>query len=205
MNIKTFEDKLCDIIENAKKIAVKIFVIEKDFFKGDKKYLNGTGFFLDQNHIVTNFHVIEDADKIKIGMYQKKQLISVEIVGFDVYYDIAILKIHDCNISLLKCNSKNLKEGQIVLSIGMPFGLDFSSSIGMISSLNHCIKLENGNVIKEVIQIDEKLLPGCSGGPLINMNSEIIGLNTLMFMEDKVSFALKIDFVMEIANKIIGK
>lgn len=198
-----WDEKICNIIDIAKKVTVKIFVVKNNLLYGKSVYLNGTGFLFDYEYILTNYHVVESADQIKVGLYFKNELISVKLVGFDSYSDIAVLKITKLNINLLELNANNLREGQLVLSIGMPYGLEFSSNLSIISSLEHSLKLDNGSIINRVIQIDEKLIPGCSGGPLINMNSEIIGMNTIMFMEDKISFALRIDFVLEIVNNII--
>lgn len=81
----------------------------------------------------------------------------------------------------------------------MPFGLDFCSTIGIISSLNHSLKNEYGNIISEVIQVDNTINPGNSGGPLLNTMGDIIGMNTLsIYDSNKISFALKIDFIKEI-------
>lgn len=165
----------------------------------------GTGFYFKENYILTNYHVIEGFDEIKVGFYKSEELFNVEIVGFDIYLDICILKTSNSVSNLLKCNSTHLKEGLIVVSVGMPQGLDFTSTIGMISSLNHGIRLENGSIINDVIQLNTFLTEGNSGGPLLNMNSEIIGINCLsLFNKDKISFALKINFVIKIAEKLIN-
>lgn len=88
----------------------------------------------------------------------------------------------------------------------MPFGLDFCSTIGIISSLNHSLKNEYGNIISEVIQIDNTINPGNSGGPLLNIEGNIIGMNTLsIYDSNNVSFALKIDFIKEIIGDKIDE
>lgn len=77
--------------------------------------------------------------------------------------------------------------------------VDFCSTIGIISSLNHSLKNEYGNIISEVIQVDNTINPGNSGGPLLNTMGDIIGMNTLsIYDSNKISFALKIDFIKEI-------
>ena len=106
--------------------------------------------------------------------------------------------------SFLKINSYQIKEGDVVVTMGMPYGLEFTSSIGIISSLEHSLRLENNSVIDEVIQLDANLSPGNSGGPLVNLNNEVIGITTLSLLEGcNIAFAIKIEFVMDIVNNII--
>lgn len=204
MYIEKIQNELFDIISTSKKIVVKIFVIKRNKIHIKKKKLSGSGFYIKNDYIVTNFHVIKKADKVIVESYDKNKYIA-KIVGFNETYDICILK---CNKSLKKpliCNSDNLKEGQIAVAIGMPMGLEFTSTIGFISSLSHSIILNNDEIFNEIIQFSGKLTPGNSGGPLINSNLEVIGMNTYsLFLDDDISFAIKINFVLKIANEIIN-
>ncbi len=202
MNI---QENICGAIEDAKKVVVKIFCFKKTFFNKESHWLKGTGFYFKKNYILTNYHVIEGFNKIKIGIFNHEELFDAEIVGFDKYLDICVLKTLKSTKYLLSCDSSKLREGLLVISMGMPQGLEYTSNIAMISSLNHCISLENNVVINDVIQLNAFLSQGYSGSPLLNIFSEIIGMNTLsLFNKDNISFALKIDFVLNIANNIIN-
>lgn len=205
MGLDQIQNEFYTIINSSKNIVVKIFVIKKILFNIKKKELAGTGFYIKNNYIVTNFHVIRKADEVIIESYDKTKY-SAKIIGYDEIYDICILKCSKTNFKLLKCNSKYLKEGQFAIAMGMPMGLEFTPTIGVISSLSHSIKLSNGELFDEIIQFSGKLTSGNSGSPLINNNLEIIGMNTYsLFEEDDISFAIKIDFVLKIANKILNE
>lgn len=200
------QQKICDTIDNAKKITVKIIGFKRTWFKRETKFIAGSGFYFKKNYILTNYHVIEGFYKIKIGVYGDTELFDAKVIGHDKYLDICVLETSRSTKFLLRCNSHDLKEGYLVVSMGMPQGLEFTSTIGMISSLNHSIHLENNEVITEVIQLNNYLSLGNSGGPLLNIYSEIIGMNTLsLFNTDNISFAIKINFVLKIANNIINE
>lgn len=205
MNI---ENKIITTIENAKQNVVKITTSKKKGFlkTTTTNKLCGSGFFLKNNYIITNAHVVENTDNLKIELINGKKY-SPTIIGKNIDYDICILKIKPLkSVKLLKFNSKDLKTGNIVISIGMPFGLDFSSTMGIISSLDHSLKNEYGKIIPNVIQIDNTINPGNSGGPLLNLKGEIIGMNTIsIYDSNNISFALKMDLVESVANNILKK
>lgn len=194
------ENRIISTIEKGKNNVVKIITTKTKglFHKKISNEICGSGFFVKKNYILTNYHVIEKLNIIQVELIDGSIYLA-KIVFEDKYYDICVLKINYEKNSLLKLSSKNLKEGNIVISIGMPFGLDFCSTIGIISSLNHSLKNEYGNIISEVIQVDNIINPGNSGGPLLNTMGDIIGMNTLsIYDSNKISFALKIDFIKEI-------
>ncbi|MBR6993667.1 MAG: trypsin-like peptidase domain-containing protein [Methanobrevibacter sp.] len=164
----------------------------------------GTGFLFKENYIITNFHIVENSEKIEVKTYMQNEYETAEIIGFDKINDICVLKSSKYNSNILKFSSNKLNEGEIVITIGMPYGLDYTSTIGIISSLNHSIRLEDNSILNDVIQTNMKLHPGNSGGPLVNLNCTVIGMNTMILNEyDNISFALKIDYVIDIAEKII--
>ena len=196
--------KISEVIEEMKKSVVKIVIYKKHFFKKDSWEVQGTGFFFKKNYILTNFHVIEKSKFIKVGLYLKDELWDAQVVGFDKNADICVLKVSIFNEHLLKMSSSYLREGDIVITTGMPHGLEFTSSIGIISSLNHALRLDNGSIIDEVIQFDANLSPGNSGGPLVNINCEVVGMSTLSLdFQSTISFALKINFIMDIVENIL--
>jgi len=141
----------------------------------------GSGFFIDtEGHIATNFHVIQNAEKLEVTIYGKTESYKATVVGADPMNDLAILKI-DCPADachpLKLGTSDSLKVGQRVLAIGNPFGLERTLTTGIISSLGRTIE-SRGGVIDEVIQTDAAINPGNSGGPLLNSRGEVIGVNT---------------------------
>ena len=144
----------------------------------------GSGFVWDdQGHIVTNFHVIYQANRIEVILSDHKPY-NARIVGTAPNYDLAVLKI-DAPKELLKPvsigNSKSLRVGQKALSIGNPFGLDYSLTTGVVSALGRSMKSVGGRKIHDVIQTDAAINPGNSGGPLVNLRGEIIGINVAIF------------------------
>jgi len=143
----------------------------------------GSGVVIDKKgHIVTNYHVIRDAERLEVTLYDKETY-EAERVGIDPINDIAVLKI-DCPEEKLYPvqlgRSDDLKVGQKVLAIGNPFGLDQTLTTGIISSLQRTLRTDFG-LIEDVIQTDAAINPGNSGGPLLNRRGEVIGINTAIF------------------------
>ncbi|MGH9339292.1 MAG: S1C family serine protease [Acidobacteriota bacterium] len=153
------------------------------FFEPIPKEGVGSGFIVDDNgHIVTNHHVIQNAEKIEVTLADKSRY-DAEIVGADPINDIAVLKIEvsDSKLRPIKLgNSDGLKVGQKVLAIGNPFGLERTLTTGIISSLGRTLESRYG-VIDGVIQTDAAINPGNSGGPLLNTRGEVVGINTAIF------------------------
>ena len=148
----------------------------------------GSGVVIDKKgHIVTNYHVIRDAERLEVTLYDK-EIYEAERVGIDPINDIAVLKI-DCPEEKLYPvqlgRSDDLKVGQKVLAIGNPFGLDQTLTTGIISSLQRTLRTDFG-LIEDVIQTDAAINPGNSGGPLLNRRGEVIGINTAIINPDDI-------------------
>ena len=170
----------------------------------------GSGFFWDdQGHIVTNFHVIYQADRIEVVLSDKESY-EAKIIGMSPEHDLAVLKIK-APASLLKPipigNSKTLKVGQKALSIGNPFGLDYSLTTGVISALGRSMRTIGGRSISDVIQTDAAINPGNSGGPLLDSSGNLIGVNTLIYSPSGASagigFAIPVDIVKRVVPQLI--
>lgn len=143
---------------------------------------SGSGSILDKSgHILTNYHVIEGASYVSVTLYDGSQF-TAELVGADPENDTAIIKIDAPAGQLVPVrfgDSSGLRVGQKVLAIGNPFGLERTLSVGIVSSLNRTLPGRvRGYVIKDVIQIDAALNRGNSGGPLLNNQGYLIGMNT---------------------------
>lgn len=171
----------------------------------------GSGFVWDrQGRIVTNYHVISDASRVRVTMADNSTWKAV-LVGAAPDKDIAVLQI-DAPSHLLQPiaigSSKDLLVGQKVFAIGNPFGLDQTITSGIISALNREIKAVTGRVIRGVIQTDAAINPGNSGGPLLDSAGRLIGVNTAIYSPSGayagIGFAVAVDVVNEIVPQIIA-
>jgi S1-C subfamily serine protease len=153
----------------------------ESFFSVARVEGSGSGSVLDQQgHILTNYHVIEGARDIVATLYSG-QSHRATIIGIDPDNDIAVIKIEAPPESLFPIewgDASRLKVGQRIYAIGNPFGFERTMSTGIISSLNRQLPSRNERTIKSVIQIDAALNQGNSGGPLINSQGRLIGMNT---------------------------
>ena len=140
----------------------------------------GSGFILDRaGHVLTNFHVIADANRIEVKT-SDKHTYKATIVGSDKTHDLALLQISAPNLQpVTLADSSDLVVGQKVYAIGNPFGLNGTMTRGIISSIRS-IKGPEGAPIEDAIQTDAAINPGNSGGPLLNSRGEVIGINTLI-------------------------
>jgi len=160
----------------------------------------GSGIIIDkQGHILTNYHVVDHARRLKVTLHDGKTF-NAKVIGTDKLTDLAVLEIenHDNNSidsipSVELGDSGNLKVGQIVIAVGNPFGLTGGPTVttGIISSLNRNIEFEDG--ILELVQTDAAINPGNSGGPLVNTNGEVIAINTA-----KIPYAHGIGFAVPV-------
>ncbi|MCK7595981.1 trypsin-like peptidase domain-containing protein [Microbulbifer sp. CAU 1566] len=171
----------------------------------------GSGFIWDeQGHVVTNFHVIEEARKITITLQDRSEW-SAELVGTAPEKDLAVLKI-DAPRELLKPlaagNSATLAVGRKVLAIGNPFGLDTTLTTGVVSALGREIDAAGNRTIRNVIQTDAAINPGNSGGPLLDSSGRLIGVNTAIYSPSGASvgigFAIPVDTVKKIVPELIA-
>ena len=140
----------------------------------------GSGFILDRaGHVLTNFHVIADANRIEVKTSDKRTY-KATIVGSDKIHDLALLQINAPNLQpVTLSDSSDLAVGQKVYAIGNPFGLNGTMTRGIISSIRS-IRGPEGSPIEDAIQTDAAINPGNSGGPLLNSRGEVIGINTLI-------------------------
>ncbi|MEK6764828.1 MAG: trypsin-like peptidase domain-containing protein [Planctomycetota bacterium] len=172
---------------------------------------SGSGFLWDnKGHIVTNFHVIYEADEIEVNMQNGKSY-DATIVGADPDHDLAVLQINASNLNILPVmigSSNDLRVGQKVLAIGNPFGLDSTLTTGIISALGRTIQSMTNRYIHDVIQTDAAINPGNSGGPLLDSFGRLIGVNTAIISPSGtysgVGFAVPVDTVNRVVTKLIN-
>ena len=170
----------------------------------------GSGFVYDSlGHIVTNYHVIEDAVGVEV-FFPDRSSFKAEIVGSDPYADLAVLEIDPGNKTLkplILGNSSSLRVGQPVIAIGNPYGFAASLTSGVISQLKRCIPSPEGRLIPNVIQFDAAVNPGSSGGPLLDYSGRIIGVTTAIYSETGefagIGFAIPSNTVAKVVRSII--
>jgi S1-C subfamily serine protease len=141
----------------------------------------GSGFVLDKaGHVLTNYHVVEGANRGVEVMLSNKRRYAAKVVGTDKVHDLALLQIDAPNLQpVTLADSTQLNVGQKVYAIGNPFGLSGTMTRGIISSIRD-IRGSEGAPIGDAIQTDAAINPGNSGGPLLNSRGEVIGINTMI-------------------------
>jgi len=141
----------------------------------------GSGFILDKSgHVLTNYHVIDGANRGIEVMLSNKRRYEARVVGADKVHDLALLQISAPDLQpVTLANSSNLQVGQQVYAIGNPFGLAGTMTQGIISAIRP-IRNADGAPIEDAIQTDAAINPGNSGGPLLNSQGEVIGINTMI-------------------------
>jgi S1-C subfamily serine protease len=171
---------------------------------------SGSGFIWDeQGHVVTNFHVVENASRFKVTLADQSVWDAVGI-GAAPDRDLAVLRIDapaDRLRPLLVGTSRDLEVGQKVFAIGNPFGLDQTLTTGVISGLGRQIKSRTGRMIDGVIQTDAAINPGNSGGPLLDSRGRLIGVNTAIYSPSGASagigFAIPVDTLQRVVPQVL--
>ena len=164
----------------------------------------GSGFIISPDgYILTNNHVIADADEILVRLADRSEL-KAKLVGTDPRSDVALLKIDGKDLPVLKLGkSQDLKAGQWVVAIGSPFGFDHTVTQGIVSAIGRSLPNEN---YVPFIQTDVPINPGNSGGPLFNLAGEVVGINSQIYTRSGgfmgVSFAIPIDVAMDVSNQL---
>ncbi|ROM58098.1 serine peptidase [Pseudomonas poae] len=164
----------------------------------------GSGFIISPDgYILTNNHVIADADEILVRLADRSEL-KAKLIGTDPRSDVALLKIDGKDLPVLKLGkSQDLKAGQWVVAIGSPFGFDHTVTQGIVSAIGRSLPNEN---YVPFIQTDVPINPGNSGGPLFNLAGEVVGINSQIYTRSGgfmgVSFAIPIDVAMDVSNQL---
>lgn len=188
--------------------------LRRDFFSFRAMEIpqgTGSGFIWDdKGHVVTNFHVIQDARRAEVTLADQSTW-PAELVGYAVEKDLAVLRI-DAPPDSLKAirlgTSNDLEVGRTVLAIGNPFGFDQTLTTGIVSALGREIKSVAGIPIRDVIQTDAAINPGNSGGPLLDSAGRLIGVNTAIVSPSGgyagVGFAIPVDTVHWVVSDLIA-
>jgi S1-C subfamily serine protease len=185
-----------------------------DFYRFDVQQIpqgTGSGFVWDEaGHIVTNFHVIRDADAAQVTLSDQTTL-KARYVGGSQDKDLAVLRVEAPRGRLKPLpigTSRDLAVGQRTFAIGNPFGLDQTLTTGIVSALGREIRSQNDRAIRDVIQTDAAINPGNSGGPLLDSSGRLIGVNTAIFSPSGayagIGFAIPVDTVSWVVPELIA-
>lgn len=164
----------------------------------------GSGFIISSDgYIVTNAHVVDDAKTVTVRLTDKREL-EAEIVGSDKLSDVALLKVKADNLPTVQLgDSDKLDVGQWVVAIGAPFGLDHTATQGIVSALSRSLPTET---YVPFIQTDAAVNPGNSGGPLFNLQGQVVGVNSQIYSRSGgymgVSFAIPINVVKNVTDQL---
>lgn len=167
----------------------------------------GSGFVIDgDGYILTNYHVIADADQVLVRFKDRREL-EADVVGFDERSDLALLKVDGKNLPVVRIgSSEQLRVGEWVLAIGAPFGFESTVTAGIVSAKGRSLPREN---YVPFIQTDVAINPGNSGGPLLNLEGEVVGINSQILSRSGgfmgLSFAIPIDMAMDVVDQLREK
>lgn len=165
----------------------------------------GSGFIVsDDGHILTNAHVVADADEVTVRLTDRREF-QAKVIGADARTDVAVIKIDAKDLPTVKIGDpQRLQTGQWVLAIGSPFGLENSATAGIVSATARAV---GGESFVPFIQTDVAVNPGNSGGPLFNLHGEVVGINSMIFSRTGgymgLSFAIPIDEAINVRDQLI--
>ncbi len=200
-----YEEKVINAIEKIKKSVVRIDAWSNE---GKPRELGSGVVFTKEGHIITNAHVIKDAETINITFFDGKKKVGI-LIDYSDQYDIAVLKVDPSNLNIVPADfgdASSLRMGQTVIAIGNPLNFGWTATIGIVSGLNRNIKADN-RIYENLIQTDAAINRGNSGGPLINLNGQVIGINTLVYRgrsgAEGMGFAITSNRARYVANDIL--
>lgn len=200
----SFSTMIIQAVDKTKNAVVKI-----DVYKTDKGRLrpagSGSGFIFSSDGLIfTNCHVVDGAERIMVSLLNENEIEAV-LIGKDPDTDLAILKIYTQGYSVAKLgDASQLQIGQFVIAIGNPYGYQHTVTTGVVSALGRTLQTQSGKMVDNVIQSDAALNPGNSGGPMINTDGEVIGVNTAVIQGAQgLSFSVDINTAKEIARQLI--
>jgi len=205
------QDTVTAIFSNNKQSVVYVDVLKvmQTPFGTISQEASGSGFIVSEDgYIVTNDHVVSDSTNITIVLFDGEEF-QANLKGADPLNDVAVIKINAPNAlrPVQVGDSDDLTAGDFVVAIGSPFRLQNTITFGIVSALNRQLTSQGGFVIEKVIQTDAAVNPGNSGGPLINLDGNVIGINTAIISQsggsEGIGFAIPINTVKKIYTQLI--
>jgi putative serine protease PepD len=207
---------IADIYRRSARGVVQVIATQvssdSPFFGPQETSASGSGFVIDKaGHIITNYHVVEGAREIQVN-FSGNDRMDAKVIGSDPSTDIAVLQIDAQARALTPLplgDSDVVSVGDAVIAIGNPFSLERTVTAGIVSALQRRITAPDGFAIDEVIQTDAAINRGNSGGPLLNANGEVIGVNAQIETETGgnvgIGFAIPISTVKEVVSQLIDE
>jgi serine protease Do len=170
----------------------------------DERRSSGSGFLIrEDGYLVTNAHVVGDAERIQVRLSDGRRF-DARLVGLDERVDLALLKIEATGLPVaLLGDSNRTRVGEFVLALGHPFGLEQTVSFGIVSRKGTPIQVASPGF--EFIQTDAAVNPGNSGGPLVNMAGEVVGVNTMAAVNGTIGFAIPVNLVKALLPQLAEK
>jgi serine protease Do len=181
----------------------------RDFFGGERiQPGTGSGFIISPDgYVVTNYHVVEESRKVEVTLTDGRKF-TARVVNGNKDADVAVIKIKANNLPVAQLgDSSKLRQGDWVVAIGNPYGFDHSVTAGVVSAVGRRIDDENGGTLAtgDLIQTDAAINSGNSGGPLINMEGKVIGINTAIIpYAQGLGFAISINSVKDTLKDIVN-
>jgi serine protease Do len=177
--------------------------------RGERTRGQGSGVIVDaeKGYVVTNFHVIQEASALNVTLADGRDIDEVKIVGYDVLTDLAVLQINVGKLIAAEWgDSDELEVGDWVLAVGNPYGLDRTVTFGIVSAKQRR-GLARSSPYQDFLQTDAAVNPGNSGGPLVNVRGQIVGINTAIVGQSfqGISFAIPSDTAKEVYGKIVAE
>ena len=207
--LDAYSETVTGVVKNVAPAIVHIRAVKKAEGPGSKKPVEqssfGSGFVISTDgYIVTNNHVIEDTLSILVTFADGLEL-NATLIGADPSTDIAVIKVYDGDFKSLQFGDSVLLEpGQIAIAIGNPMGLNHTVTTGVVSATGRTLRATNGRLIDDIIQTDAALNPGNSGGPLLNSEGKVIGVNTAVISAAQgLCFAVSSNLTAYIAGQLI--
>nr|WKN37638.1 trypsin-like peptidase domain-containing protein [Tunicatimonas sp. TK19036] len=201
----SFSETVVSAVEKTKGSVVKIDILKHQHGKL-RPAGSGSGFiFSSDGYLFTNSHVVTGAERIRVTLLDGME-VEAQLIGNDPDTDLAILKIYDGTYTAAKFgDTEQLRTGQLVIAIGNPYGYQHTVTTGVVSALGRTMRTQSGRWVDSVIQTDAALNPGNSGGPMINAEGEVVGVNTAVLSGAQgLSFAINISTAQEIATQLIS-
>lgn len=207
--LDAYSTTITGVVKNTANAVVHLKVIKKNTDQRSKKITgipgSGSGFVISSDgFIITNNHVIENTGSIR-AIFSDGTELDAFVTGADPFTDLAVIKVFNGELSTLQfTDSSMLEPGQIAIAIGNPLGLQHTVTTGVVSAVGRSIRANNGRLIDDVIQTDAALNPGNSGGPLLNSEGRVIGVNTAMITSAQgLNFAVSSNLAAYIAGQLI--